>query len=161
MSAQRKIRRQILQSFRSNPRPLIDTLVVANDVPEIDPASIRPYPFCDVDPIAATTNGPPPLAWQVDLVKPVGVHFIALVDVVSHLDPERVWMWLLWRTLARANSGCPAWMMVCPTNDAVLAAIRRAFDHEPANLPMLITPDAKVVALPRRPAPRPPTPLFV
>jgi hypothetical protein len=152
MSAQRQIRRQITQSLRQHPRPLIDALVAAYELPAFDPASIRPWALERPDPVGVA---PPSLGWHVDLIEPAGAAFVLLVDVVSRLDPERVWTWLLWRTQARAEAGCPAWLMVCPTHDAVLTAIRKAFDHEPANLPMLITPDAKILALPSRPAPRP------
>lgn len=158
MTTPRQIRRQIVRSLRQNPRPLIDTLVAANDVPEFAPASIRPFALTspyEVD------NGPQPLAWRVDLINPVGTGFVVLVDVITRLDPEHVWSWLLWRTHARAETACPAWMMVCVMDDGVLTAIRKAFDHEPANMPMLITPDAKILALPSRPAPRPPIPFHL
>jgi hypothetical protein len=158
MSAHRKIRRPIIQSFRKNPRPLIDALVAANDVPAFDPASIRPYALACPDPVDV---GSQPLGWQVDLIKPVGTGFVLLVDVITQLSPERVWTWLLWRTHARFDAAAPAWLMVCVTDDAVLTAVRKAFDHEPANMPMLISPDAEILALPSRPAPRAPVSFHV
>jgi hypothetical protein len=111
-------------------------------------------------PIDASFLGPQ-LGWHVDIVDPAGAGFVLLVDVVTRPSPEQVWMWLLWRTHVRSENGCPTWLMVCPTDEAALTAIRKAFDHEPANIPMLITPDAKILALPSRPAPRPPIPFHV
>jgi hypothetical protein len=154
MSAQRKIRRELVQSFRQHPRPLIDTLAATYELPEFDPASLRPWKPAWRPPVEATRPCPP-LAWRVDLIEPAGTGFVLLVDVVTRMDPHLAWDWLLWRTNVRAESACPTWLMVCPTDEPTLVAIRKAFDHEPANMPVLITPDARVLALPSRPAPKP------
>lgn len=154
MSVQRKFRRELTRSFRNSPRPLIDAVVIACDIPPIEPTGIRPYSFDRLDPATAKQMGGM-LGWQVDLRPPMPHHFVLLLDVVTALDEERMWNWQLWRTRVRADAVCPAWLAVCVANEGVLTAIRKAFDHEPTNLPILITPDAKVLDVPRRPAPRP------
>lgn len=158
MSVQRKIRRELIRTFRQSPRPLIDAVVAACDIPEIDPASIRPYPSEDLGPAARKAMGSM-LGWQVTLLDEYSRSFALLLDVATHLEPERVWNWQLWRTRVRLDARCPAWLAVCVTHEEVLTAIQKAFDHEPANLPILVTPDAKVLAVPSRPAPRPPVAL--
>jgi hypothetical protein len=155
MSVQRKIRRELNSSFRQSPRPLIDAVVAACDIPKIDPTSIRPYPFERLEPTVRRAIGSL-LGWQVGLIGPQGRRFALLLDVVTHFDEERAWNWQLWRTEVRRAEVCPAWLAVCVTNEFTLDAIHEAFDHEPANLPILVTPDAKVLAVPSRPAPRPP-----
>jgi hypothetical protein len=160
MSVQRKIRRELTRSFSNSPRPLIDAVVAACDIPEIDHASIRPYPFERLDPNVREAMGPL-LGWEVDLAGPMHHHFALLLDVATTVDEARMWQWQLWRTEARTGTFGPAWLAVCVIDEIVLGAIRRAFDHEPANLPILVTPDAEVLAVPRRPAPRPPSALFI
>jgi hypothetical protein len=155
MSVQRKIRRELIRTFRQSPRPLIDAVVAACDIPEINPGSIRPYPFEDLDPGVSKAMGSM-LGWQIDLSDRSTRSFALLLDVATHLEPEQVWNWQLWRTRVRLDARSPAWLAVCVTHEQVLTAIRKAFDHEPANLPILVTPDAKVLAVPSRPAPRPP-----
>ncbi len=154
MSVQRKVRRELTRSFRQSPRPLIDAVVAACDIPTIDPASIRPYPFERLDPTIRKAMGSM-LGWQINLLHPTR-RFALLLDVATHLDEERVWNWQLWRAYVRRDTACPAWLAVCVSNEAALDAIRKAFDHEPANLPILVTPDSKVLTVPSRPAPRPP-----
>ena len=143
------VQRELTRSFRKSPRPLIDAVVDACEIPEINPASVRKFRF------------PPILGWQVGLADPMHRHFVLLLDIATTLDEERVWQWQLWRTEARAQTLSPAWLAVCVIDESVLAGIRKAFDHDPANLPILVTPDAKVLAIPSRPPPRPPVPLFV
>lgn len=157
MSDPRKLRRELIHAFCHAPQPLIATIARAFEVPDYDPASIRPYVPASLDPTLLAELGPTPIAWQVDLVWPAGQRFVVLLDVVTSLDPARVWSWPLWRAHARAELSCPAWLAVCPTDAAGLDAVRRAFDLEPANLPVLVTPDATLLDQPRRPAPRPPT----
>jgi hypothetical protein len=154
MSVQRKIRRQLIRTFRQSPRPLIDAIVDACDLPPIDPAGTRPYPFEQLDPASATAMGSM-LGWEVDVAAPYGHRFTLLLDIATHLDVERMWCWQLWRADVRREAICPVWLAVCVTNDVTLTAIRKAFDHESAELPILVTPDAKVLAVPSRPAPRP------
>lgn len=155
MSVQRKIRRELIRSFRQSPRPLIDAIVAACEIPEIDPARIAPYPFDQLDPDVREQMGSL-LGWNVTLRDQYCRSFALLLDVATHLEPERVWDWQLWRTRIRLDAHSPAWLAVCVTHEQVLTAIRKAFDHDPANLPILVTPDAKVLAVPSRPAPRPP-----
>jgi hypothetical protein len=147
MSVQRKIRRELIRTFRQSPRPLIDALVAACEIPEFDPASISPYPLEDLDP-------GPMLGWQIQLLDPPGHRVALLLDIATQLDAERMWSWQLWRAHVRRQAVCPTWLAVCVTNEDTLTAIRKAFDHECADLPILITPDAKVLAVPSRPAPR-------
>lgn len=160
MSVHHEIRRELTRSFETSPRPLIDAVVVACGLPPINHASIRPYSFERVEPdIRRAMQGV--LGWEVDLATEIHRHFTLLLDVATVLDEERMWNWPLWRTDVRAATVSPAWLAVCVTNEVVLAGIRKAFDHEPANLPILVTPDAKVLAVPRRPAPRPPAALYI
>jgi hypothetical protein len=154
MSVQRKIRRELIRTFRQSPRRLIDAVVDACDIPEIDPGGIRPYPFEQLDPAVSQAMGSM-LGWQIDVLDPPGHRFALLLDVATGLDAERVWHWQLWRAEIRRQAVCPTWLAVCVTNEATLTAIRKAFDHECADLPILVTPDAKVLAVPSRPAPRP------
>jgi hypothetical protein len=153
MSVQRKIRRELIRTFRQSPRPLIDAVVAACDIPQIDPGSIGPYPFEDLDPAVRKAMGSM-LGWQIELIDPPGNRFTLLLDVATHFDAERVWNWQLWRADVRREAVCPTWLAVCVTNELTLTSIRKAFDHECADLPILITPDAKVLAVPSRPAPR-------
>lgn len=148
MSVQRKIRRELIRTFRQSPRPLIDAVVAACDIPEIEATSISPYPLENLDMGSM-------LGWQIGLLDPPGHRFVLLLDVVTHLDAERLWNWQLWRAEVRREAVCPTWLAVCVTNEVALTAIRKAFDHECADLPILITPDCKVLAVPSRPAPRP------
>jgi hypothetical protein len=153
MSVHRKIRREIIRTFRHSPRSLIDAVVVACDTPAIDPDSVRPYSFEDLDP-AYSKAMRSMIGWQIDLIDPPGNRFALLLDVATHFDGERAWNWQLWRAEVRRQAVCPTWLAVCVTNEVVLGAIRQAFDHESADLPILVTPDAKVLAVPSRPAPR-------
>lgn len=153
MSVHRKIRRELIRTFRQSPRPLLDAVVDACEIPAIEPGSVRPYPFEDLDPAVTKAMGSM-IGWEVDLIDPPGNRFVLLLDVATHFDAQRVWNWQLWRAHVRRESVCPAWLAVCVTNEVVLTEIRKAFDHESADLPILVTPDAKVLAVPSRPAPR-------
>jgi hypothetical protein len=151
---------ELTRSFRNSPHPLIDAVVAACDIPKINPASIRPYSFERFD-AAARKAMAPMLGWEIGLANPMHRHWTLLLDVATTLDEARMWNWQLWRAQVRLDTVSPAWLAVCVTNEAVLTGIRKAFDHEPADLPILVTPDAKVLAVPGRPAPRPPTAFFV
>jgi hypothetical protein len=161
MSVQPNIRRELIRSFRKSPHPLIDAVVAACDIPDINHQSIRSYPFERCFSPEERRAMEPMLGWEIGLVNPLSRHWTLLLDVATELDEERMWKWQLWRTEVRLDMFSPAWLAVCVTNEAVLTGIRSAFDHEPANLPILVTPDAQVLAVPRRPAPRPPTALFI
>jgi hypothetical protein len=150
MSTPRVIRHRLLESFRTNPRPLFDTLAgVYDGIPPIDPASIRPRS------LDASGRPNPPLSWDVEVQSARRRGFVLIADVATQFDVERVWLWPIWRTAARAELGCPAWLMVCVPDQAVADQILRAFDHERAALPLLIDPDAKLLAKPSVPAPYP------
>lgn len=150
MSTPRLIRHRLLESFRNNPRPLFATLAGTYDwIPDIDPASIRRREpdtegYCN-----------PPLTWEVEVSLHPQRGFALIADVATHFDPQRVSLWPIWRTAARADIGCPAWVMVCVPDPAVADQILRAFDHERAALPLLINPDFELLAKPSVPAPRP------
>jgi hypothetical protein len=160
MSVQRKIRRELTRSFRNSPRPLIEAVVEACDIPEINPESIRPYSFEYFSAAERRAIGPL-IGWEIGLANRLYRHWALLLDVVTSLDEERMWKWQLWRAEVRSDTLSPVWLAVCPANEAVLMGIRRAFEHEPNNLPILVTPDAKVLDVPRRPAPRPASAMFV
>ena len=70
--------------------------------------------------------------------------------------PARIHGWPLWRAHARVELGGPCWLAVCPVDASLVDDIRRAFDLEPAHLPVIVTPDAKVLDIPRRPSAPPP-----
>jgi hypothetical protein len=149
MSTPRILRHRLIESFRSTPRPLFDTLAGTYDaIPPIDLASIRPRPL--------DGEGPhPPLTWEVEVKSARRRGFVLIADVATEFDLERIWLWPIWRAAARADLGCPAWIMVCVPDPAVADQILRAFDHERAALPLLVDPDAKLLAKPSIPAPRP------
>lgn len=155
-TSDRKHRRTLVHAFCQHPQPLVAAIAATFELPAYDPKSIRPYVPGSLDPGLLAMIGPTPLAWQVDLVEPRGARFGVLLDVVGQLSPARVYGWPFWRAHARAELGGPCWLAVCPLEDQLVDEVRRAFDLEPAHLPVIVTPDAKVLDRPRRPAAPPP-----
>lgn len=157
----RQRRRELVHAFCQQPQPLIEAISRTFELPPHDPTRIRPYVPSSLDPGLLAMIGPTPLAWQVDLVEPRGARFGVLLDVVGQLGPARIHGWPLWRAHARVELGGPCWLAVCPIDASLVDEIRRAFDLEPAHLPVIVTPDAKVLDIPRRPSAPPPLTVHV
>ncbi len=158
----------VFEQLRAHPERCFRALDAAHDLPWIDYASIRPFeldPSKIRDGLDRANEHLPLLAWEAQVVfgdrNEHRERLLLLVDVLVRHDPRHALCWPSLRAQVRMTQGCPTWLAVALTHADQLEPLRRAFDHEPTLLPVVIDAEGALLAKPIKPPARPPMPLLV